>query len=194
MKTAGKITANLALLIGLYVLSYWLLIKKGWADKLLGYLPDTSVSHKAWQSSLAAFKPMVELETIWSVDIPTQKHLIGHWRLGKTNDFVTLGPNFECQFQLDAYAFKGKATYKRSEVGFIMEFPHQNQPYLFVLIKNRIPTGLGITNLAYVSLPAPSDSTDKASFCIGPSYVHPSHRRIDFLATLTKQTPSAAAP
>jgi hypothetical protein len=40
----------------------------------------------------------------------------------------------------------------------------------------------------------PSDSTDKASICIGPSYVHPSHRRIDLLAILTKQTPSAPAP
>jgi hypothetical protein len=33
MKTAGKITTTLAVLVGLYLLSYWLLIKKEWLNR-----------------------------------------------------------------------------------------------------------------------------------------------------------------
>lgn len=35
MNTAGRITATLVLLLGLYVLGFYLLVKRGWASKLL---------------------------------------------------------------------------------------------------------------------------------------------------------------
>jgi len=105
MKTAGKITATLALLLGLYVLSYWLLIKKDWAYAL--FFDSTALfrSQKVYFAICDSFEPIQELEEIWTVDIPTQKHLTGHWRSETNNDFVTLGPNQECHFQLGQFAF-----------------------------------------------------------------------------------------
>ena len=100
MKTAGRITATLVTLLALYVLGYWLLIKQGWAYQLLSNGTDPFQPTKALTAVRSAFAPIRELEQIWTVDVPLRKHLTGHWRSARTNDFVTLGPNQEFHFQL----------------------------------------------------------------------------------------------
>jgi hypothetical protein len=184
MKTAGKITATLALLLGLYLLGYWLFIKQHWAAKLFGHADpfDKPVVYKsvAYDAVRDIFAPIQELDKIWTVDIPTRKHLTGHWRSEKNSDFVTLGPNQECHFQLGQFAFKGTAKYERFKGGVILEFPHQEQTYLFFLGLNSEPEVFGTSEQAHAQ--------------IGTTHVDPSEYRIDYEATLSKQTPSAPAP
>ncbi len=177
MKTAGKITATLALLIGLYVLSYWLLIKKEWIDR---WFLNSSSSIQVYWAVKDVFAPIRELDHIWTVDLPIQKHLTGHWRSETNSDFVTLGPNQECHFQLGQFTFTGTARYERYEGGFSMEFPHQEQTCFFVL-----------------GLPSSFETlkhSEQATAQIGPTFVDPFQREIEYEATLTKQTPSAPAP
>ena len=114
------------------------------------------------------------------MDIHTRKHLTGHWRKDRSEDFVTLDHNHECRFSLGGFAFEGKAKYERNNGGFIMEFPHHGERLLFVLSLNRDP-------LAF-------SSSDQASAVIGPTYIDPFERGIYYDTTLTKQPPSAPAP
>lgn len=177
MKTAGKITATLALLLGIYVLSYWLLIKKEWVDKLF---LNSSFSIQVYWAVKDVFAPIRELDQIWTVDLPIHKHLTGHWRSATNSDFVSLGPNQECYFQLGEFSFAGNAKYERDENGFIMEFPHKGQTRLFVLA----------LNCFLFDLP----SSKQASASIGATQFDSSGRGIDYQAILTKHPPSAPAP
>jgi hypothetical protein len=180
MKTAGKITATLALLLGLYVLSYWLLIVEG-RISTLKWDSDLLINHPgAYEAVQKAFAPIEEFHEIWTMDLPTRKHLTGHWRSETNGDFVTLGPNQECHFQLGEFSFAGSAKYERDENGFIMEFPHKGQTRLFVL-------GL---NCFLFDLP----SSKQASASIGATQFDSSGRGIDYQAILTKHPPSAPAP
>lgn len=180
MKTAGKITATLALLLGLYVLSYWLLIVEG-RISTLKWDSDLLINHPgAYEAVQKAFAPIEELHEIWTMDLPTRKHLTGHWRSETNSDFVTLGPNQECHFQLGQFTFKGTVKYERYEGGFTMEFPHREQTFLFVL---GLPSSF--QNLKY---------SDQATAQVGPTYVDPFQREIGYEATLTKHPPSAPAP
>jgi hypothetical protein len=188
MKTAGKITATLALLLGLYVLSYWLLIKKDWAYAL--FFDSTALfrSQKVYFAICDSFEPIQELEEIWTVDIPTQKHLTGHWRSETNNDFVTLGPNQECHFQLGQFAFKGTAKYERDPSGFTMEFPHQEHLYIFWLSRSLVEN---LSNPATQS----AVSIEQAEAFIDKDNTNPLLPVIrEYETQLTKQTPSAPAP
>ncbi len=182
MKTAGRITTTLALLLGVYLLSYWLLIKKDWADKLLGDPGNSSVSLKGYEMIYSIFAPISELELILSRDIPTRKYLIGHWRSETNSDFVTIGPKHECHFQLSGFASKGEAKYNREKAGLLMEFSHQNQVHIFTLsyMESIDPFGpnppiLHSAELAYANV----EHT--------PKYSNPI---TDYKATLTKHPPS----
>jgi hypothetical protein len=186
MKTAGRITTIIALLIGLYLLSYWLLLKQHCADKLLGDPYTSPVSLKAYEIMFSIFEPISELEEIWSRDIPTRKYLIGHWRSKTNSDFVTIGPTLECQFQLAGFASKGKAKYSRDEAGFVMEFSHQNQIRILTLSHTESidpfhpnPPNLDSAELGY------------ASIAHKPRYFNPI---TDYQTTLTKHPPITPAP
>jgi hypothetical protein len=176
MKTVGKITTTLALLLSLYLLSYWLLIKKGWADKLLRDAAYPFDATRASRAVYAAFAPINDLELTWTLHLPTRKRLIGHWRSNTNDDFVTIGTNEECQFQLGEFAFKGKAEYDRSELGFIMEFPHKKRRYLFLL-------GLNDEPMAF-------RSSGQASAIVGSPHNDPFGNYTDYAITLTKHPPS----
>ncbi len=184
MKTAGRITATLALILSLYLLSYWILIKKDWLYKLSEFIVSEFNLEPYSETPLInavtkAFKPIEELESIWT-SIITRKHLTGSWRSAKTNDFVTLGPDGECVFQLGEFAFNGNGKYDLYEGGFSMEFPYQDQRYLIVIVLNNDPTVFG--------------TLDQASALIGPTYTDPFDRRIDSEITLTKQAPITPTP
>ncbi len=179
MKTAGRITTTLALLLSLYLLSYWLLIKKDWLYKMSVFTTNPIAPPPFSDAVRNVFAPIEDLELIWT-SRPIRKHLTGDWRSDKNNDFVTLGPNGECHFQLGEFAFKGNAQYARNEGGFIMEFPHREQRCVFVLVLNSEPEVFG--------------TSDQASALIGPTYVNRSERRIDYDTTLTKQPPITPAP
>jgi hypothetical protein len=184
MKTAGRLTATLALLLALYLLGYWLFIKQRWAAKLLDHANpfDNPEVYKSvvYEAVIDIFAPIQELDQIWTVDIPTRKHLTGHWRSETNSDFVTLGPNQECHFQLGQFAFEGTAKYERLEGGFIMEFPHQEQTCLFILGLNSEPEVFGTSEQAHAQ--------------IGTTHVDPFDRRIDYQTTLTKHPPITPAP
>jgi len=187
MKTAGRITASLAAILSLYLLSYWILIKKDWGHKLL---TDPTAFHDpglTYFTAKRAFRPIIELEEIWQLDIPTRKHLIGSWRSETNSDFVTLGPNGECHFQMGHYTFDGTAGYDRNYLGFIMEFPYNDRVHTLLLGDMRMA-------LLFGSHDSASGNAEEAFALVGQSSPDSFHLISLYKTTLTKQSPSPPTP
>lgn len=159
MKTAGRITTTLALLLTVYLLSYWLLFKAKWAHIVLLNPHSQYNSSTAYSAVCRAFAPVIELDGFWNVEIPTRKYLTGHWRSEKKGDFVIIGPNQECRFQLGEFASEGKAEVDRVQQGFRLEFLHQKLKHSFFI--------------TCVNLETPSSSDPEAIAYVGPTTSDP---------------------
>lgn len=180
MKTARRLTSTLIALLALYVFGYWFLIKNHWADKLLNDPADPFGQSKAMIAVTSIFQPIEEIDSILRIDIPLQKQLIGTWRSETNNDFVTIGPKQECQFQLGEYAFNGLAQYERGQGGLTAAFTHQDQTHEFSFSYVPFSASSGIVHLAFGSI-----------FEISEEY---SDDRLRHQSRLIKLPPSAPAP
>jgi hypothetical protein len=187
MKTTGRFTATLLSLLALYVFGYWVLIKNHWADKLLRDPTDPFGQSKARIAITNMFQPISELDWYWNMVIPNRKYLTGHWRSETGNDFVTLGPEGECQFQLGQFTFNGKAEYESQHLCFEVDFIHENRVHRFILGDD------SLICTATLSPPRPSHF-DYAVVYVYDSVEFDRGARYDFEATLTKHPPSAPAP
>ncbi len=187
MKTAGKITATLALLLGLYLLSYWLLFKKDWLYRSAVDPVNPFGSPKLYEALYTSFEPIRKLDLILNIDVPTKKRLTGQWHSDIPGDFVSLSPDQTCRFKLAEFAFEGKAEYKRSKYGFIMEFPHQGRLHTLVL-------GHAIETDVFGSTASASSTKWTATAFIEHSIDPLLAPTPVYSNLLTKQTPSAPAP
>jgi hypothetical protein len=180
MKTAGRITTTLVILLSLYLLGYWFLIKKDWADIWLGDRSLAPRTTKAYLAVYAVFAPIDKLDDYLNTVVPIRNYLTGHWRSDTPTDFVTFGPKEECDFRLGEFASKGKVEYSRTRLGYTMEFSGKDQRYLFIIALRYDPNDFGNPKGAH-------------------AYVVPSSRILTGKYTaydtrLTKQPPNTPVP
>jgi hypothetical protein len=188
MKNAGRITTLLGLLLSIYLLGYWLLIKKEWAYLLVGDASGRIASFRVYKTVKDVFKPLTELEHYLSYVVPMRNRLTGHWSSATTSDFVRFDSNQEYRFQLGEFASTGKAEYDDLlNQGFIMEFRHQGKLYLFYL------RDLSLTDPFAISTPDFSSDGQENAF-IGRITDITQPAITDYKATLIKQAALTRAP
>lgn len=178
MKTAGKIIATLITLLAVYLLGYWLLIKKEWAHKLLYDHADPFCNQsRAYYAVNDAYEPIRRLDRFWTF----RRYCTGHWGSDTSSDFVTIGPNQECRFRLGEFASEGIADYGSENRRLAMTFQHQDRTYHFVFVLNAGPESLGSSKQAFTGVASIFEN-------------HPPPIPVRPPSHLTKQAPSALAP
>jgi hypothetical protein len=187
MKTAGRITATLALLLGFYILNYWLLVRKGWATQILGPPRGQFAINQLYSAIDKAFRPIARLDHYLNTVVPIRSRVTGHWSADGSSDFVTFDSTQECRFQLGTFTISGKAEYNTANHGFIMEFLHNGKRHQFCLRDLSFTKAFGMTPPAF-----PSDG--QVNVFVGRVTHRFQRPTTEYKATLTKYLPSAPAP
>lgn len=134
MKTARTILVVLLVLVGIYLVAYWLLIKRDWVNYVPSKDPFNSSGPRQVIEDL--FGPLREIDFQLNHDPVLRQQSVGHWVGEAGDDFVTITSSLECRFQLGEFRYEGGLKYGRAYGGLFTEFVQDGRQFIFILSPN----------------------------------------------------------